>query len=185
MVGIPGAGKSYFAEHFAETFRAPIVSLNGIRKDLFQNPTYSKDENHTIEKIADHMLGQVLKTDRTVVYIGQTDTKNSRIAIARKTHEAGYEPLFVWVQTEPITARKRSNKKLGKEFAISQNAFNENLKKFTPPQANERAVVISGKHTYASQLKIVLRRLVEPREQSFEAPVTTPRTNRNRNILIR
>ena len=29
MIGIPGAGKSTFAERFSETFQAPIVSYTG------------------------------------------------------------------------------------------------------------------------------------------------------------
>ena len=184
MVGIPGAGKSYFAEHFADTFKAPIINSEHIRKDLFTNPTFSKEEDQIISKVTDCILDQVLKTDRTVVYVGQTDTKNDRVAIANKTRKSGYEPLFVWVQTEPITAKKRATKKSGKAVSISVDYFNEKVKKFNPPNSNEKAIVISGKHIYASQLKIVLKRLVEPREKVVER-VTAARPTRNRNILIR
>jgi predicted kinase len=184
MVGIPGSGKSYFAEHFADTFKAPIVSSHRFRKELFNNPTFSKDENEIISRVADYMLDEVLKTGRTIVYEGQTDFRADRANIAKKSKDAGYEPLFVWVQTEPSTAKNRATKPNPDKPNINNEQFNEMLKRFSTPHQSEKTVVISGKHTYASQLKIVLKRLVEPRLQNSE-PTNVIRPNVNRNILIR
>lgn len=185
MVGIPGAGKSFFAEHFAESFKAPMINLEKLRHNLFESPTYDKNEDLMIEKIADNLLNQIIKTDRTIVYVGQTNLRTERIDIAKKFKDLGYEPLFVWVQTEPITARKRAHKVYG----IDKESFNEKLKKFTPPHPSERAVVISGKHTYSSQIKIVLKRLIEPREKSNQSEqpkvIAARRPIRSRNVLIR
>lgn len=184
MVGIPGSGKSFFAEHFADTFKAPIISFHSLRKELFNSPTFSKNEDEIINQVANYMLDEVLKTGRTVVYEGQTDLRTDRNFIAKKSRDAGYEPLFVWVQTEPATARKRAIKPSADKTALSVEQFNAGLKRFSTPHQIEKTIVISGKHTYASQLKIVLKRLVEPRVQISE-PANLVRPSGNRNILIR
>jgi len=184
MVGIPRSGKSFFAEHFAETFKAPIISFDKLRKEIFTNPSFSKDEDEIISKVASHVLDEVLKTKRTIIYEGQTNLRNERATIAKKAHDAGYEPLFIWVQTETIAAQKRATKSSIEKPSLSDEEFNDKLKHFSAPHQNEKAIVISGKHTYASQLKIVLKHLIQPRVSDVEtaSPVRPPM---NRNFLIR
>ncbi|HRN90356.1 MAG TPA: ATP-binding protein, partial [Candidatus Saccharibacteria bacterium] len=162
MVGIPGAGKSFFAEHFAQTFNAPIVSYDQIRTQLYNNPTFTDDEQEIVGRIANHMLQELFKSERTILYEGPSDLRTERSAISKLARDAGYETLFIWVQTESSSAKSRSIK--AKNDKISNaDEFNAKIKRFSAPHQTEHAVVISGKHTYASQLKIVLKRLVEPR----------------------
>lgn len=185
MVGVPGAGKSSFAEHFAETFTAPIVNWDTIRAELFNEPTYSKDEQVIIGRVADYMLDELLKTQRTIVYEGAADARSERQALAKRARAAGYEVLFVWVQTDSATAQQRATKKKRDSVSMTAEQFEAATKRFTQPNHTEPLVVISGKHTYASQLKIVLKRLVEPRA-GLSAPVAPqPRPATGRNIIIR
>lgn len=168
MVGIPGSGKSFFAEHFADTFKAPIVSFERLRKELFLSPTLNKSEDEIINRVANYMLDEVLKTGRTVVYDGQTSLRVDRELIVKKTRNAGYEPLFVWVQTELTEAKKRATKPNAGRPTLNTDQFDAKLKRFSAPHQTEKTVVISGKHTYATQLKIILKHLVEPRAQMSE-----------------
>lgn len=182
MVGIPGSGKSFFAEHFAETFKAPIVSFDHLRQKLFKTPTFSKDEDEIINQASNYLLSEIQKTGRTIVFEGQTDLRSDRAAIAKQAHDANYEPLFIWVQTEQVTAQKRAMKKNKDKPSLSLFQFNTKLKQFSPPHQNEKAIVISGKHTYASQLRIVLKQLIEPRSPANKPINTAPIRNRNRLI---
>lgn len=184
MVGIPGSGKTFFAEHFSHTFKAPFICSERLRFELFGDPTYCQDEDRTIEKVTNYMLDEVFKTGRTAIYEGPTDLHSERILIARKTRQAGYEPLFVWVQTESATALKRATTQTSEKQALTIEQFERKINKFKAPHQTEKNIVISGKHTYASQLKIVLKRLVEPRQQTPD-PKHSIRRNINRNILIR
>ena len=176
MVGVPGAGKSFFAEHFAETFMAPLVSWNRIRDELFNEPTFSKDEQEIIGRVAAHILGELFKTQRTILYEGETHMRTQRQALQKKAAAAGYETLFIWVQTDMQTTKARA-----KKAGLTPAQHDAITKRFTAPNPSEPVVVISGKHTYASQLKIVLRKLVEPRA------VLAPEVNRPapRHKLIR
>jgi predicted kinase len=184
MVGIPSAGKSFFAEHFAETFKAPIVSYDIIRKEFFSDPTYSDDENEMIRKVSNYILSEFLKTKKTVIFEGQTDLRAERFEIAKGARAAGYEPLFIWVQTETMTARKRATKSNPGKPALSNDEFDIKLKKFNTPNKNEQFIVISGKHTYPSQLKIVLKHLIQPRPEINEQK-TRLQTPKPRNFLVR
>lgn len=185
MVGIPGSGKSYFAERFAETFNAPLISFERLRNELFNKPTYSDDEKAIIGRVCDYMLGELYKTHRTFIYEGPADSRTERQAIARLARTTGYEALFVWVQTESSTARSRVKKAVKGKTTISPAQFDSALKRFSAPHATEKAIVISGKHTYASQLRIVLKRLVEPRVEDVSAMEPPVRTTANRTIVVR
>ncbi|MBC7943223.1 AAA family ATPase [Candidatus Saccharibacteria bacterium] len=185
MVGIPGSGKSFFAEHFAETFNAPLISFGRLRDELFNEPTYSSDEQAVIRRVSDYMLDELFKTHRTIILEGVADTRTDRQEIVKRSRHAGYTPLFVWVQTESSTARLRVTKAVKGKSTITENQFDIALRRFTSPNASEKAVVISGKHTYASQLKIVLKRLVEPRVEILEKQIHAPRATENRTIIVR
>jgi len=183
-VGIPGSGKSFFAEHFADIFKAPIISFDLLRKQIFSNPAFNDDEDAIIIHVANHMLEEVLKTKRTVIYEGKTNLRADRVAIAKKAREAGYEPLFVWVQTEPGAAKLRATKASVEKPAMDSGTFDLKVRQFTLPSKTERAIVISGKHTFASQLKIVLKHLIEPRVgNNGQTESSTPQVTRN--YLIR
>ncbi|HUC96713.1 MAG TPA: AAA family ATPase [Candidatus Saccharimonadales bacterium] len=184
MVGIPCSGKSFFAEHFAETFKAPIVSYDHLRKQIFSNPTFTEDENDIIKKVSDHVLSEVLKTKKTVIFEGQTGLRSERFDIEKKARGAGYEPLLIWVQTETLAAQKRATKSSLEKPSLTIDEFNAKLKKFSAPNKNEKVIVISGKHTYASQLKIVLKHLIQPHAETDEQKNMT-RTPKNRSFLIR
>ena len=185
-VGIPGSGKSYFAEYFAKNFKAPIVSIDKLREKVFDKPTFSREEDNIVNQAATYMLDEVLKTGRTIIYDGRTDSRTDRDLIARKSRAAGYEPLFVWVQTEVPTAKKRAVKsKFSKKVLMSEEQFNTKVSKFSNPHPNEKFVVISGKHTNASQLRIVLKHLIDPNQTASGKPMQPTRPPGNRNFLIR
>jgi predicted kinase len=161
MVGIPGSGKSFFADHFASTFSAPIVSSQTIRSALVKSPTFSVSEQAAVRRVSHYLLDELLKTNQTFVYDSMSDARTDRQEITRKAKAAGYNVLFVWVQTDSITASARATRpSKEKPSYLTDEQFATFMKHFTVPAATERPIVISGKHTYASQLKIVLSRMV-------------------------
>lgn len=177
MVGIPGAGKSFFADHFASTFQAPLLSRAAI---------IDRDElsGESTDRIMEYMIDQLLKTKSTIIYEGIGGTLAARRLLAKKAHDAGYDVLYVWVQTDEATARQRALKN-----GTNDQEFDVQVKKFTGIKDHEPSVVISGKHTYASQLKIVLRKLSASRQTSATSVTTSavarPSAAVGRSITIR
>jgi len=154
MVGLPGSGKSFFAKRFADTFNAPYIS-----HDIILSLT-SLDKK-AVDALADYQLNELLKTKHSVVIEGGVSTRAERTDIARKLRSEGYQPLFVWVQTDAETAKARSlkTKQHGEE------EHEQLARRFSAPHPSEKPIVISGKHTYATQAKIILKRLSGPRAE--------------------
>ena len=157
MTGIPGSGKTYFAEKFSETFKAPFVSYYYLAGQL-------KDEQ-SADTASLYMLGQMMKTGQSIIFEGKTDTRKERVELAHFARAEGYEPLFVWVQTDQPTAKTRSAKrsKTSTHRQLEAETHDRLTKNFRPLTASEKHVVISGKHTYATQAKVVLTKLSSPR----------------------
>jgi predicted kinase len=182
MVGVPGSGKSFFADKFAETFHAPIASRERIVARLGHD---SKD----IDAIAQDQLQELLKTQQSIIVDGIADTRAARGDLSRRAREAGYETLLIWVQTDPATAKGRSARRSGDSThrQLATGEYDAVAKRFAAPTTLEKPVVISGKHTYATQAKVILKKLSEPRaaiSRHVTAPVRPEQPGR-RNITIR
>lgn len=179
MVGIPGSGKSFFANHFAKTFNASIV--NG---ELISSNAHSPEAT---ENISNYMLEELFKSTSTIIYDKDLKRRSDRQELAKSAKKAGYETLFIWVQTDAAAAKSRfvKNRKLDKLSTI--DLFENEFRKFTAPNSHEKYVVISGKHTYANQLKIVLMKLADsrPKPDMPERKENLPRHEVSRRIAIR
>ena len=204
MVGLPGSGKSFFARQFSDTFGAPLVSYDKIRHTLFETPQYNKDEIILVKNIAEYQENELLKTQKTFIVDGGADQKIERSELRKRAQKAGYDVLLIWVQTDENTAKYRSMKRSRRQTydqlnqSLTDEQYSQLVKRFTAPTVNENSIVISGKHTYAAQARVVLKKLVAPREAAPSRQVVSRETRlpqagesdrdntpHRRNVLIR
>jgi predicted kinase len=182
MVGVPGSGKSFFAENFAKTFNAPYASLEKIIP-------YTTDDEAALAIMQAHVT-ELLKTRQSIIIEGGTDTRVEREKLARQAKAAGYEALVVWVQIDPASAKARSVRAVKNKInrTLTSEEYDRIVKRFTPPNNLEKPTVISGKHTYATQAKIVLKKLSAGRTEISThtvAPVRAEAPSRRNNIIVR
>lgn len=161
MVGIPGSGKSFFARQFADTFGAPYLDSLSVEQ-------FSRDSEASGQLIG-LFLEELAKTKQTFLYEGNGDTRTGRTEFARWARGHGYQPLFIWVQADQATSLSRSLR----AGSLDREQFAGIIRQFSPPHPDEKALVISGKHTYASQAKVVLSRLSQENRPEA-APVSAP-----------
>lgn len=154
-VGIPGSGKTYFASKFSEFFNMSLVSSEKLK--VFG-----------AERAGLYMLQEMFKTKASFVYDGDTSSLKLRNALEILAKKSGYKVLFVWIQTEPLTANKRYQKK------TRLNDFDKVLKNFNSPVINEKVLVINGKYAFSTQMKMVLARLVNDSGRRDIPIPTTP-----------
>lgn len=175
MVGIPGSGKSFFAAQFAEMFHAPYVDSLIIEK-------YSRDGDAAGELIG-LVLGELVKTGQSFIFEGNSDSRVHRTEFARWARSKNYQPLLIWVQVDQKTALTRSLK----SGSVTRDAFATILRNFSAPHEDEKAIVISGKHTYATQARVVLAQLSKEARPVVVAPTPRPAGVQppRRNITIR
>ncbi len=149
MVGLPGSGKSFFAEKFAETFTAPYIDSLSIEQE-------AKDAE-SAGRLITMMVAEVAKTNQTFIFEGNSDSRVMRTEFARWARKNDYHPLFIWVQTDANTCLKRTLK----NGTLDQHGFEDVYHTFSPPHESEKAIVVSGKHTFASQVRTVLNFLTK------------------------
>lgn len=160
VVGVPGSGKTFFARQFSDTFSAPFLMLDELRE-------FTKDDK-AIYELWDYMFEKLARTKQTMLVEGFGATQAERRELSAFAQSHGYQTLFVWVQTEPGTALIRASKGIGKDkpkYPLTKEQFKEAFRAFEPLVATEQYMVISGKHTYASQARNVLKKLAEPRAE--------------------
>lgn len=178
MIGIPGAGKSFFAERFADTFQAPIVSQTKLQRQY-----HLTDDG--ADELQDAILSEYMKTHRTVLIDGGYDGRERRELLVRRLVKAGYRPMVIWVQTDTTESRRRAGKPFPRGSGIEEAVFDTLLDGFDPPGPREKMVVISGKHTYPAQLKIVLKQLATPDHSQPRIPPTAEEKETAQKIVVR
>lgn len=175
VTGLPGSGKSMFANAFSEAFHTPFLDT----VILYDNV----DDPNRANALTKEIFSQLLKTQRTIVIEPVTGSRNERAEFAKMARDAGYAPLTVWVQTEAAIAKRRSTVSTRNHQAMyDADSYEKAAKRFTPPIQGEAHCVISGMHTQPSQLRVVLKRLSE---QSGRNNIALSRTERTEIKSIR
>lgn len=166
LYGFPGSGKTYFARQLTDHLQAAHVQDGRIRTELFEEPRYDKEENSVISHLMDYMTGEFLNAGMSVIY----DTNAMRLTqrrelrdLARKTRT---QPLLIWFQIDAETsflrANKRDRRKADDKYSmpVDRPTFDRVSSGMQNPH-NEDYIVISGKHTFATQLSAFMKRLRE------------------------
>lgn len=186
VIGVPGSGKTFFADKFSDTFHAPYVSYDTILGLSGSSLVAGKRLYH-------YQIDELLKTRQSIIIEGMTDTRPERNELHKKAQAAGYQVLLVWVQIDPETAHRRATKRSNDPNVrvYTDDEYDRTVKRFSTPIPAETSIVVSGKHTYASQAKVILKKLSTPRAEVSTQTVTPtrdqqpdPRTSRH-NITVR
>ena len=166
LYGLPGSGKSFFSRQTAELLNIPVISSNRIRYELFEKPTYSKEEQQIVFNLMMMMLDEYAKAGLSVILDVSLNRMMDRKALREFAKKQGLATVLVWIQSDAETcyarAKHRDGRKADDKFSVdmARDLFDAVEKQMQPPQ-NEDAIVISGKHLYDSQRNVFLRKLRE------------------------
>lgn len=167
VLGLPGAGKSFFANNFAKTFGAAEVSRDKIRWTLFATHTYSDNENAMVDQVANLLIAELLRAKHTFVLDGGYNGRRQRNAFAKVAVKAGFRVVLVDVQTDAPTAKARATHRLAKNSgdqykqSLSATQFKNFANAYDVPKIANNVAVISGKHSAQMQLRTVLKKIIE------------------------
>jgi predicted kinase len=167
LYGFPGAGKTYFARQLCDNLQAAHVQGDRIRGELFAEPRWDVQENGVINQLMEYMAGEFLAAGVSVVYDTNAMRTSQRRALRDMARKAGAEPVVVWFQIdlESAYARtvKRDRRRNDDRFAAPMDppVYKNIVTHMQNPEATEQAIVISGKHLFATQLGSFMKRLHE------------------------
>lgn len=148
VFGAPSSGKTTFAENFSKKFNMPSFDMDALTKQ--------HDLNR--QKVL-LIIEQLAKTRSNLIIEGGLDTERDRDEIRGILKLAGYNPFLVWIQTDVATIKMRLKNRL-KSDAKAKVAYESSIRNMEAPSEAEEAIVLSGKHTFETQLKHVLHQLV-------------------------
>lgn len=167
LYGYPGAGKSFLARQLCEDIQAAHVQSDRIRYELFENPSYDKQENQIIDHLMQYMTEEFLGAGISVIY----DINAMRVSQRRELRELArknkVETMLIWFQIDADSAfqrvSKRDRRRADDKFtpSISRSTFEQVASNMQNPQPTEDYMVISGKHTYHTQRSSVLKKLFD------------------------
>jgi predicted kinase len=166
LYGYPGSGKTYVARSLAEEIQLAHVSSDRIRSELFQSPRYDAQENAIVTHLMDYMSEEFLSSGVAIVY----DANALRVAQRRrlrelaKKHRAAY--MLIWLQVDLETAflrtQQRDRRTADDRYSEPQtkSTFDRQVSGMQNPEG-EDYLVISGKHTFATQKNSIINRLYQ------------------------
>ena len=158
VVGQPSAGKTFFAKQFSDTFKTIHVDYEHYHRLL--------GSVEIGDKAVTEFLKELFKTKQTIIVEGRGESRHDRYLLANLARSKGYDLLIVWVQTDPQTIRQR----VAKSASYGPGEYEARVAAFEAPDRTEPVLVISGRHTFSGQAKMVLKRIVA---QRAAAPMPT------------
>lgn len=165
MMGLPGAGKTFFARQFANNLNFGYISEDRIRHDIFIEPKFSNEEQAIIRRVMGYMIEELSRVKKHIILDGRFLNSNERQKIHQVMLTAGYQSLTVWVQTEEDLAKRRASRRDKRKpddkynSPVDSREFQTTKQALEKPQEKENFSVISGKHAFKSQSETVLKRI--------------------------
>ncbi|QQS19574.1 ATP-binding protein [Candidatus Saccharibacteria bacterium] len=169
LYGMPGSGKTFFSRQLCEQLAAAHVQGDRIRDELFENPSYSKEENHIVASLMAYMTSEFLQAGISVVFDTNAMRLSQRRALRNLAIKAAAHPILLWLQIDPDSAFKRSSKRDRRKHddhyaqEMEPGTFRELMSGMQNPEITENYLVLSGKHVFNTQKNAVIRYLVEKR----------------------
>lgn len=169
LYGLPGSGKTAFARQVSEQLAVAHVQGDRIRAELFENPTYGKEENHIVASLMTYMTTEFLKAGVSVIFDTNAMRSAHRRALRNLANKVGAETVLIWLQVDPDTAfgraAKRDRRKIDDHYAqeMTPEIFRQMMAGMQNPELIEKHVVLSGKHVFSTQRNAFFRTLRERR----------------------
>jgi predicted kinase len=166
LYGFPGAGKTFFSRQLCERVQAAHVNSDRIRSELFEQPRYDKEENMVVSQLMDYMTEEFLRAGMSVVYDANAMRLAQRRMLRDTARSAGAIPLLVWFQIDPESSFQRATKRDRRRVddKYNQPMDKETYERITTGMQNpqgEDYIVVSGKHTFNTQLSAAFKRFRE------------------------
>jgi len=166
MYGNPGSGKSFFARQASDLLATPHISADRIRYELFERPTFSKEEYYVIFNLMIMMAEEFIKAGLPVFFDISVNRLADRKLIREMAKKYNIPALIVWMQTDIDTcferASQRDKRRLDDKYSAEMNPqqFDFAVNSMQAPN-NEDYIVLSGKHLFNAQGVTFIRKLRE------------------------
>ncbi len=107
VFGLPGSGKSYFAERLAEGLSAVYLSSDILRRELLAERKYSKDERRYVYECLFDRMERALRNKAAVVMDATFGRRNLREQCRQRARAAGAPAHFIEIRATEELVKER------------------------------------------------------------------------------
>lgn len=111
VIGLPGSGKSFFAQKLADMLGATHLSSDLIRKTLFDSPTYSSEEKDQVYQEMVARMVSALSNKEIVVLDSTFYQKRIRSLVIDTLSSLGIAYFTFHIQADEKLIKERTSKK--------------------------------------------------------------------------
>lgn len=157
MIGLPGAGKTTFAQNLANQLKIDHIYGDKIGYELFTHPRFTPDEIQLVRRTMEHRVVQGLRSGRSVIYDAMLHSRTARQSLARIALLHNLAAVGIWIQVPEKIARQRADTirvaDFSKEYKrqVPKEIFDKHARLFEPPGHSERVVTIWGTAPFSMQ----------------------------------
>lgn len=122
MVGLPGTGKSSIVENLSEKISCSVISTDGVRLQMRQQPTYTAAEMMLVYEVCYSIAEVRLRKGERVVFDASNYLAARRDHLARIGRRCGSAVAVCYVQAAQETIRERLHQRIsGKRRATDMS----------------------------------------------------------------
>jgi len=153
LCGLPGVGKSTVVKKLNDRIGGEVLRTDRIRKRLWDEPEYTKEETKTTYKRMFERAAAVIKDGRNVILDGTFRRRRLRRDAREVASEHGADFFIIKVKCSPDTVKERIENRKG----ISDADFStyKELKESFEPITDEEVEVIDNSGRIADTVRQV------------------------------
>lgn len=176
MLGVPGSGKSYFAENLARELGAIHLNSDAMRLAIFKSREETDRIYHSGDRPAlntytfgalNYAARSALKSGTSVIYDANNNTKQERLDIIAAMQSDDFQTIIIWVQTPKDAAVQRAQERQesGTQRRLSSDEAEAYIAKIASeiefPDATEHLITIDGAIPFEEQYTSFKKQLTE------------------------
>lgn len=150
VFGLPGSGKSYFAERLAEKLHARHISTDALRKKRFPNPEYTEQEKMQVYGMMIQAVRLHSNSNSTLVLDGTFYRSEIRDTFSWTADKMGNECMFIEVKADEKTIKERTGQQRDNSDADYQVYLK--VKEEFEPMEDHHLVLKSANNNIAEML---------------------------------
>ncbi len=149
MLGYPGAGKTTTAKVIHELTGAVHLWADQIRRERFEKPTYSHQENLQLYKYLNELTAELLRTGQSVIFDTNFNFYKDRQRLRQIAKKHSAKIRLLWIKTSKEIAKERATDNAHAQHTrvlgnMQLKDFERMTANLEPPHDNERYIDVDG-----------------------------------------
>jgi predicted kinase len=151
VTGLPGSGKSYFAERLAEEINAVYLSSDRERRKMFSERNYTEDEKQLVYIQLLRLADEILDKGKDVIADATFYKENLRYRFRQKAIEKNAEFFIIKIEADEETIQTRMSRQRPEseaDFGVYRN-----LEKLFEPISEKHLILCSSDDTVEKMIE--------------------------------